>query len=446
MRKGETIDHIVVSENGERYRSGGCVELGCYSPPGTYGVTRADKKVRIVWHYSAFSGDRRTFQIDYRFRGLAIAYDDVVDVDLKVWGGEWPVGLARLRASMGLPKPAPIGRRSKYRVFGHPAWVHGDTTRLARFALLRALDIPDHQFVELRAVFPRRLLASTAGAQVRSGNAFERILGEEKASDASFARDRARIDDWLHHNILRSIVVVLAIALIPALLIIAFIWWWSGRERKSDYDREYEQAPPSDLEPALVPPLLRQGNDAGSLEFTATLFDLLRRGRFKSKPTTTERKMWGGIKHEQVSDLEVSQGDANVPLTPFEKPVAEVVDYVLSDGPHPLSKFRDRIDDSRTTNSTRFASFRSNVAKAIDAKKWFVGPGLAGLILAVAAFELAAVILIWAAASGWRSAAPRWSDVVMLTIGICAAVNGGLVLLAALHVRLWRRRRPEAEK
>ena len=35
----------------------------------------------------------RTFEIRYALRGVAVAYDDVVDVNLKVWGDEWDVGL-----------------------------------------------------------------------------------------------------------------------------------------------------------------------------------------------------------------------------------------------------------------------------------------------------------------------------------------------------------------
>ena len=76
------------------------------------------------------------------------------------------------------------------------------------------------------------------------------------------------------------------------------VWLVYGRERKTGYDREYEQAPPTDTEPALVPPLLRQDDDVGSHEFTATLFDLIRRGRYKSTPVTTEKKIWGGLRHE----------------------------------------------------------------------------------------------------------------------------------------------------
>ena len=53
---------------------------------------------------------------------------------------------------------------------------------------------------------------------------------------------------------------------------------------------------------------LRQGGEAGSYEFTATLFDLIRRGVYKAEPTTTERPIWGGLRAETVSDLELSAG------------------------------------------------------------------------------------------------------------------------------------------
>jgi len=54
---------------------------------------------------------------------------------------------------------------------------------------LRAIDVPAKQFVELRTVFPRSLLRSTAGAQVRDGNAFGRIVAEEAADAAALARE-----------------------------------------------------------------------------------------------------------------------------------------------------------------------------------------------------------------------------------------------------------------
>ena len=154
---------------------------------------------------------------------------------------------------------------------------------------------------------------------------------------------------------------MLGLATIPALLIIAAVFWFMGRERRTGYDREYEQEPPTDTEPALVPTLLRQGGEAGSYEFTATLFDLVRRGVYKAVPTTTERPIWGGLRHETVSDLELSAGKDGE-LRAWERDVANVVDGVLDGGSERLSHFRDQIEEERETMHGRFTAFKEHVA------------------------------------------------------------------------------------
>ena len=58
--------------------------------------------MRVVWHYRA-SSESRTFTIVYRLRGVAVAYDDVLDVNLQVWGDEWRVGVTTLDAAVVLP-------------------------------------------------------------------------------------------------------------------------------------------------------------------------------------------------------------------------------------------------------------------------------------------------------------------------------------------------------
>ena len=57
--------------------------------------------------------EARTFEIRYTLRGLAVAYDDVVDVNLKVWGDEWKVGLGKLTATLDAPGKV-------VRAWGHP--------------------------------------------------------------------------------------------------------------------------------------------------------------------------------------------------------------------------------------------------------------------------------------------------------------------------------------
>src|SRR5205085_3515951 len=134
------------------------------------------------------------------------------------------------------------------------------------------------------------------------------------------------------------------------------------------------------------PPLLRQTHESGSPEFTATLFDLTRRGYFKATPVTTEHDAWGGLKKQQVADLELSPGDQSIDLTPWEGSLAEVFDSILAGGPERLSNMRDRIKADRTENAERFTAFKNRVGTAIRAKKWYVGQGAGAMWIAIAGF------------------------------------------------------------
>ncbi len=358
-------------------------------------------------------------------------------MNLKVWGDEWKQRLGQLTATQTAPAPAE-------RAWGHPVSVRGDVTIDGDLVQLRAIDIPAEQFVELRTLIPRSGFTSTAGMQVRSGTALEQIAQEEQEDAAAYERDRKRLDDALA-NPLRPLLVLLALAFLPALAVVALVWWLWGRERGSGYDREYEQEPPTDTEPALVPPLLSQGGSAGSLEFTATLFDLIRRGRYKATPVTTERKIWAGMRTQQVADLELTLADVEAPVESFEAPVASVVDSLVQDGPERLSLFRDRIEDDRTANSERFTDFKSAVGAAV--KPWFRSDGLdAARSPAIVLFGALGGILLWQGIDRLETFAPRWGDVLLIAFGVCALVNAVVLLAASFNRRLWRRRAPAAQQ
>ena len=162
LRSGERIDEIGVSENGRPFQPGAPTELEPGGPPGTFGVADLGGRVRVVWRFQANGSEQRTFVVHYRLSGLAVGYDDVVDVNLKVWGDEWEQRLGRLTATMRGPGDV-------VRAWGHPVWVRGDVTIDGPAAMLRALDIDAGQFVELRTLYPREAFTSTAGMKVREG-------------------------------------------------------------------------------------------------------------------------------------------------------------------------------------------------------------------------------------------------------------------------------------
>ena len=147
---------------------------------GTYGVERRGDTVRIVWYFNA-RDQTRAFTVSYTLRHVAVAYDDVVDVNLKVWGDQWGEPLSRLVGIETAPGKILRG-------WGKPVWVRGDVELVGTRATLRAIGVPAHQFVELRTLIARSAFTSTDGMRVERGEAFDRIVQEELADADRYAR------------------------------------------------------------------------------------------------------------------------------------------------------------------------------------------------------------------------------------------------------------------
>ena len=436
---GQSIDQVGVSEPGHRYSYGGSTVLGSIGQPYTFATTHVGNNLRIVWHFDNPSGGQRTFTISYRFRGLAVAYDDVVDVNLNVWGSGWGESLPWLSATLRLPKPT---TSPSYRVWAGPAWVHGVVRRTPTTAILRATAIPSHQLVDMRVVFPRSLLTSTAGAQTRSGTGLAQIVKAEESSYASYSHDRKQIKRYEHS--FYTWLVLLLLASVPAVAVVLFVYFRFGREPKVDYDRSYEQEPPSDLAPALVPALIRERSGAGVNEFTATLFDLIRRGRYKAEHVTTEHSKWAGLGKTTVSDLELTTGKDLEAPTAWENAVTAIVDPILGDKGERLSRFRERIAADRTTNASRFQTFKSAVSAEIRKRSWYRN-GLGVLIGAVVVFALAGGLPLFYGIEHYRTNAPRFSDDVVIALEICAIFDLVITAVSIAIVPLWRARTDPAQ-
>ena len=175
-----------------------------------------------MWHYRA-SDEQRTFTVRYRLSGLAVAYDDVVDLYWQVWGEEWQEPLGSLEATVVLPGEASKG---EVKVFGRPASVSGETSlgsdRVS--PTLFAVEVPPEQYVEMRVVFPRELLSSTGGARVEPGDGLKEIMAQDAAETRSEAREaRQTLLLWLFG--------VLGIGLVGAVIVtmsFGYVYWgWS---------------------------------------------------------------------------------------------------------------------------------------------------------------------------------------------------------------------------
>jgi uncharacterized membrane protein len=385
LKGDESFELISVGDETTAYEVGGCAELGCSSPAGTYGLDEQPGLARIVWHHSS-SNEQRTFELVYRMSQVVTVYDDVADLLYQVWGDQWSVAAGTVTASVLLPPGAGQG---EVLVYGHPYGVDGETS-LGDDGVsptLVARDVPPYQFVEIRVVFPPDILTSSEGVTVVAGAGQDTILGEEEAwaDDANDARAAAR--NGLLAGTLAFVGLVGGAG--------GLVYLRYGREPRTGYDREYEQEPPTDLSPAEVGALVSQGA-VTERQFTATLFDLIRQGVISATPSQVTRSTWAGLRSEEITDLEIGLTETDTGLRDFEQSVLTVLRRATAGETMPLHELNDAVRSDAAANAETYQSFRSNVLDAVrrarllddrgTAVSWMVGLVTVGLI--VAAFFL----------------------------------------------------------
>ena len=429
LKPGETFQLVSVSDELVTYGPGGCVVLGCSSPAGSYGLETQPGLARVVWHHSS-EDEERTFRLVYRLRGVITVYDDVADLELQVWGDQWAVGVDRVDAEVIVPPGASPG---EIRVYGHPYGVDGTTT-LGDDEVspaLHASNVPPYQFVEIRVLFPPDLLVTHDAALVIPGPGIEVIDSEEAswADEANQAREAAR------SGLLTGGAIFLAlVGGVGGLVYLGY-----GREPRVDFDQEYEHQPPSQLSPAEVGALLSQGA-VTEKQFTATLFDLIRKGVISAEPSQVQRVTWAGMRTEEITDLVLSLTDKSTDLTSYEQSVLTVMRRALLDGPMPLHELNEAVRDDRTANAETYQSFRDQVLQALRGDgllddsghtvSWLVR---IGVIVAVGV----GIYLLQG------SVVPRPGRAAFLTLAIAGAVAGAIVLFVLLSFRRVRTRRTE---
>ena len=283
----------------------------------------------------------------------------------------------------------------------------------------------------MRVVFPRRVLTLDRAARRSSrGNGLASIVERRRPTpQASYQHDRERIDDAKHHPGANAALSCSLLGARPGARRPRPRLVFYGRERGTGYDREYEQEPPTDTEPALVPPLLRQATDVGSQEFTATLFDLIRRGRYKSSPVTTEKKLWGGLAtRTSPTWLRPATRPSAAPTSRSRSPT--VIDSVVDADGERLSEFREKIEKHRYFEREALHQLQESVGAAIKARKWFATPAAGCSASALAACVGRRGRPALDRHRRLAPGAPRWSDVVLVALGGCAIANAVVLVLA----------------
>ena len=92
----------------------------------------------------------------------------------------------------------------------------------------------------------------------------------------------------------------------------------------------------------------------------------------------------------------------------------------------------------------RFEEFKSAVTRSASHAAGSARSGCCRSSAGSSCSAALAVLLGFLAIDGWRSVYPRWSDVVLIGLAVCAVINAAILVGALTQRRLWRQRSREA--
>ena len=258
LKEGQTIENLQVDVDGA-YCKYVVIPDGYTQRIKVYLYRDAAKTQKIT------SGTNVKLYLQYDMTNVARVYNDVGELQFKVWGDEWDEDLDHLTATIAFPE----SKKLKYWINppSRDAEAHWEDNVL----YIKDNHISSGDYVEARALIPLSEFDGDAPYAKHinkdAKDEIEKIQGEAEAQQGFLNTIGSAL------NYLLALVVALPLA----------IYMKFGREPKTDYQAIYEHEPPTKDPPAFVNALMdSMSKDVGDLNeqaFQATIMDLINRGK-----------------------------------------------------------------------------------------------------------------------------------------------------------------------
>jgi len=260
--------------------------------------SQKNNKFYVKWGYQAYNTSR-TFVISYQINNAVHKYPDIAEFYWQIIGSDWQVAHRNVEVKVRLPQP--VVDTSQISVYGHGP-LNGRSEIVDNQTVRFISDqVSAGQFMEIRVIFPGHMITGNFDGT--------KTLSQIKSEEEKFVRETiesAKRVQSLDKLIKMWIVVAPFVSL--SSFIIWFLWWlekWKkyGREHKAINVPKYFRELPDELTPAEVDVLLKQGQEPSVNSFTATIFDLARRGFIEIRDQMVQKTGLFGTKQEFKSAL-----------------------------------------------------------------------------------------------------------------------------------------------
>jgi uncharacterized membrane protein len=284
-----------------------------------YKIKRKSGKLEATWYYSA-RNERRTFHFHYRVKGGIFSYPEVSELYWQIIGDGWDKPARFVEILVHLPEA--ISNPDQILIYGHGPLSGKSEIVDQKTARFTVSNLSSGQYVEIRVAWPAGMVSGLISKRhtydsirLEEAGFVQETIDRAKKAKEQAKRRKDRMIFWI------KIWLVLLILGSLAWLVIYFrIWKKVGKDYRFSDTPDYYRELPSNLPPALVEVLLKEGESITPRSFAATFFDMARRGYIEFEDRIIEKKGILGKKQDYDSKVtlkkEFSEDDS---LDPYEK-------------------------------------------------------------------------------------------------------------------------------
>jgi len=282
-------------KNGQRIEDLKISTIGAYSD---YQVTnKSDMTSLKIFLYSdnqkttPITNKDVVVTIEYDMVNVIKIYNDIAELQFKVWGEDWDVDVGELSTNVHLKSPEGV----KYWL-NPPYYVLSDVWEGSVLKIVTQSISPGN-FFEVRLAIPKDQFTNP-------------VLAQQVNQDGLVQMEKIQQDYQNQINLYNTLYSLLAVLMILSIVIPVIIYFKYGREPKSSYHGEYERELPINDPPAVVNAISGKGfgKTVGTPNmdgFQATIMDLINRGYLgvSTEDNGNKKKVFLEIKDKARNDL-----------------------------------------------------------------------------------------------------------------------------------------------
>ena len=325
--------------------------------PHTFQVTTNENEINIKWFYRA-EDETKTFTIEYTLHDALAVGPEWSQFQSTYISNKWKKTTRAAQIRLALPEVIPAD--SIYN------WVHGVRSKASltvqeSSVAIRANDIRSSEYLQVKTLFPTRVLAHPDTTEPELSLAAVRETEQEHTRQVQEAMEQQAENRRL------GLYLTLGIALVSLLVWLYFYRKYGVRHKPKGIPKTLYNLPTDDP-PAIVGWLVQSKTVSGS-HLVATLFDLARRGYFHIVQEEGEKKFLRE-KEDRFRILSVAEEDRTdsvEELNPWERDLYDYVTESMEDD----GIYFDDLTDQRSMMSKWFREWSKAVKEDADSRGWY---------------------------------------------------------------------------